>query len=60
MTIKVKNNEQCYKYPLNYKNFLLRGSSLKSTHWVYGIVVYTGKESKMKQRDENIEYLNEF
>lgn len=47
MTIKVKNSESQYKYPLSYSQLLLRGSSLKTTHWVYGIVVYTGRETKM-------------
>lgn len=31
---------------------MLRGSSLKITQWVYGIVVYTGQETKIKQNDE--------
>ena len=26
---------------------MLRGSSLKITQWVYGIVVYTGNETKI-------------
>lgn len=30
---------------------MLRGSSLKITQWVYGIVVYTGGETKIKQND---------
>jgi magnesium-transporting ATPase (P-type) len=51
MTIKVKNSQQSYKYPLDYNQLLLRGSSLKTTHWVYGIVVYTGKETKCKMHD---------
>ena len=51
MTIKVKNSQQSYKYALDYSQLLLRGSSLKTTHWVYGIVVYTGKESKCKMHD---------
>jgi len=29
------------------KNLLLRGSSLANTEWVIGMVVYTGKESKL-------------
>ena len=32
---------------------MLRGSSLKITQWVYGIVVYTGQETKIKQNDQN-------
>ena len=30
---------------------MLRGASLKITQWVYGIVVYTGSETKIKQND---------
>lgn len=27
----------------------MRGTSLKSTNWIYGIVVYTGQETKLYQ-----------
>lgn len=33
--------------PLEYKQFLLRGSSLKNTEWVVGLVIYTGHETKI-------------
>lgn len=33
--------------PLAYKQFLLRGSSLKNTEWVVGLVIYTGHETKI-------------
>lgn len=33
--------------PLSAEQFLLRGSSLKNTDWIIGIVVYTGHESKI-------------
>ena len=49
MTIRVKNLEENYKYALNYQQLLLRGTSLRTTHWIYGIVVYTGHETKMHQ-----------
>lgn len=48
MTVKVKNSQDIYKYPLDYNQLLLRGTSLQSTQWVYGIVVYTGEETKVK------------
>ena len=33
--------------PLTYKQFLLRGSCLKNTEWVVGLVIYTGHETKI-------------
>jgi hypothetical protein len=47
MTIKVKNSISSYKYNLDYNQFLPRGTSLKTTHWIYGIVAYTGTETKI-------------
>lgn len=32
---------------LGYDNFLLRGSSLKNTEFVYGVVTYTGHDTKI-------------
>lgn len=34
-------------YPLDSNQILLRGASVKNTNWVFGVVVYTGKESKV-------------
>lgn len=33
--------------PISINNLLLRGSSLRNTKWVIGVVVYTGAESKI-------------
>ena len=33
--------------PLSHEQFLLRGSSLKNTEWIVGIVIYTGHETKI-------------
>lgn len=33
--------------PLDNNNIVLRGCSLKITHWVYGLVIYTGVDSKI-------------
>jgi phospholipid-transporting ATPase len=33
--------------PLSADNFLLRGSQLRNTEWIYGVAVYTGHETKI-------------
>ena len=33
--------------PININNMLLRGCSLKNTEWVLGVVVFTGRETKI-------------
>ena len=35
------------KFPISTKEFLLKGSVLKSTNWIIGMVVYTGMENKI-------------
>jgi phospholipid-transporting ATPase len=35
------------RFSLDRSNILLRGAVLKNTSWIYGIVVYTGHESKI-------------
>lgn len=37
---------------LTPKNLLLRGSKLKNTEWVVGIVVYTGNDTKIMKNAE--------
>ena len=46
--------------PLNSKNFLLRGTVLKNTSWVLGVVVYTGPETRMvmNSRKAKAKYAN--
>ncbi|KAH9282797.1 Phospholipid-transporting ATPase IA [Echinococcus granulosus] len=34
-------------YPLDSNQMLLRGATVKNTNWVFGAVVYTGKETKV-------------
>lgn len=48
-TITIENET----YALNHNNFLLRGSSLKNTEWIYGIVVYTGHDTKIMKNSSN-------
>eukprot|EP00761_Pharyngomonas_kirbyi_P003825 gb/GECH01003829.1/.p1 GENE.gb/GECH01003829.1/~~gb/GECH01003829.1/.p1 ORF type:complete len:1254 (+),score=257.06 gb/GECH01003829.1/:1-3762(+) len=35
------------KVPLSFKHFLLRGCELRDTKWIYGLVTYTGHETKL-------------
>jgi phospholipid-translocating ATPase len=42
----------CYdgkEYPLSLKNMLLRDSKLKNTEYIYGVVVFTGHDTKVMQ-----------
>eukprot|EP01119_Soliformovum_irregulare_P013335 TRINITY_DN3531_c0_g1_i3.p1 TRINITY_DN3531_c0_g1~~TRINITY_DN3531_c0_g1_i3.p1 ORF type:complete len:1154 (-),score=411.04 TRINITY_DN3531_c0_g1_i3:48-3509(-) len=34
-------------YPLDPKQVLLRGAMLRNTDWIYGIAIYTGKDTKV-------------
>ena len=38
---------------LQYNQFILRGSTLKNTEWVYGMVVYTGHDTKIMMNSKN-------
>ena len=42
-TLRVRDKE----FPLNPEQLLLRGAMLRNTRWVYGIVVFTGHETKL-------------
>ena len=46
--------------PLSSKNFLLRGTVLKNTSWVLGVVIYTGPETRMvmNSRKAKAKYAN--
>ena len=35
------------KISLTYEQFLLRGSSLRNTDWIYGVVTYPGHDTKI-------------
>lgn len=35
------------KFSLDNKQVILRGSSLRNTEWIIGVIIYTGKESKI-------------
>ncbi|XP_033111210.1 phospholipid-transporting ATPase IB-like [Anneissia japonica] len=44
--VKIKE-EATTKIPLGPNQLLLRGATLKNTHWIHGVVIYTGHESKL-------------
>jgi phospholipid-transporting ATPase len=43
----LKLNNVAFPIPLGSDQILLRGSQLKNTAWVYGLVIYTGHETKL-------------
>lgn len=44
------------KVSLNVENLLLRGSSLRNTEWVVGVVVYAGHQTKVMMNSANSRY----
>ena len=42
-TLRLRGKE----LPLNPEQLLLRGALLRNTRWIYGIVVFTGHETKL-------------
>ncbi len=44
-TLKV--NSVAFPIPLGADQVLLRGSQLKNTAWIYGVVIYTGHDTKL-------------
>ena len=40
------------QYALNINQVLLKGSNLKNTEWVLGVVVYTGKDTKLMMNSQ--------
>lgn len=44
------------KTPLSAKNLLLRGALLKNTAWVVGVVIYTGKDTKIMRNAEEAKF----
>jgi len=48
-TAKLKNN----KIACDNANFVLRGCSLRNTEWIYGLVAYTGHQTKIMLNSVN-------
>eukprot|EP00122_Pirum_gemmata_P004540 Pgem_evm1s4127 len=47
--MNVKNDDRNHSVTLQNEQVLLRGSQLRNTQWIYGVVVYTGHEAKLLQ-----------
>jgi magnesium-transporting ATPase (P-type) len=47
--IKLTHQNESQMISLNAENLLLRGSSLRNTEYVYGVVVFTGHDTKVMQ-----------
>ncbi|XP_065288797.1 probable phospholipid-transporting ATPase IA isoform X17 [Dermacentor albipictus] len=45
--IHISNPKPAKTYPLGPDQILLRGAMLKNTTWAFGVVIYTGHESKL-------------
>ena len=48
-TIFIQENDELKEdnFPLTIKEFLLKGSILKNTNWIIGIIIYTGMNNKI-------------
>lgn len=46
-------NDEGRLSPITNENVLYRGACLKNTKWVYGVVVFTGKQSKLMKNLRN-------
>lgn len=43
----VSNDSNCLEEPVDNSNLLLRGSTLRNSNWVAGMIVYTGRLTKL-------------
>ena len=48
-TIQLNPDSKRRTLTLDNKQLLLRGSNLANTNWIIGVVLYTGKDSKIIQ-----------
>lgn len=51
--MKILSEEQTIQIPVDFNQFLLWGASLWNTDFIYGIVVYTGHETKIMKNTKS-------
>lgn len=54
--MREKNEKETLSITLGTDNLLLRGMSLRNTEEVYGVIVYTGHETKIQMNTEKAHY----
>ena len=52
----VKNNSNSPKVVLDADNVVLRGMSLQNTEYIYGLVIYSGHETKVMMNSGEAKY----
>jgi phospholipid-transporting ATPase len=52
MNLKLNEEAEMTEILLTEKNFLLRGQVLRNVLWVFALVVYTGKNTKMSMNQQ--------
>ncbi|UJR35768.1 hypothetical protein I4U23_028516 [Adineta vaga] len=52
----LKLNNVAFPIPLGSDQILLRGSQLKNTAWVYGLVIYSGHETKLMMNSSSVPF----
>ncbi|KAI0989575.1 hypothetical protein GJ496_007801, partial [Pomphorhynchus laevis] len=52
----LRMNADTLDYSLNQDHILLRGSQLRNTNWILGVVIYTGMETKLFLNSRSVPY----
>ncbi|CAF1486017.1 unnamed protein product, partial [Rotaria sordida] len=52
----LKLNNVAFPIPLGADQTLLRGSQLRNTAWIYGIVIYSGHETKLMMNSSSVPF----
>ncbi|CAF3363194.1 unnamed protein product [Rotaria sp. Silwood1] len=52
----LKLNNVAFPIPLGADQILLRGSQLKNTAWIYGLVIYSGHDTKLMMNSSSVPF----